>query len=104
MKKEDTWKTRRQRLVELLVDQRLTLDLEFIMRELEYESKKGLIRDLRSISKSLKYENYQLVVSRPHCSSCGYVFKQKGKRLRIPTKCPKCKNERIIWPSVKIEF
>ncbi|MBY9005317.1 MAG: hypothetical protein KGD63_01005 [Candidatus Lokiarchaeota archaeon] len=102
MNEFNKWKTRRERLLEILeIDGKID-DLKIIMREMEYPSKKSLILDIAHIAKSLVYKGKKIFVVPSSCGLCEYIFKQKGFKLKIPSKCPKCKGERILWPSIKI--
>jgi predicted Zn-ribbon and HTH transcriptional regulator len=97
----DTWETRRQKLIRLLTVQKETIDLRFILRELEYPNKNSLLKDVNSIVKTLKNKGITLIITPPSCISCGYLFKQQSKEFKIPSKCPKCKQQRIEWPLIK---
>ena len=103
MKDLDTWETRRQNLISFLEIQNLTLDLREIMREMEYSNKKELINDIMSISKTLRNKGKYLIIEPPSCIGCAFVFQIKGTNLKIPSKCPKCKQQRISWPSIKVK-
>jgi predicted Zn-ribbon and HTH transcriptional regulator len=102
-KYEDTWKTNRQWLIDLLKDKKYELSLEDVMRDFEYRSKKALIRDVMSVANTLKNQGITILVNPARCRDCGYRFRQRKKKLKIPSKCPKCKGERISWPSIKID-
>lgn len=78
-------------------------DLKSLLRELEYSGKKRLITDIKHIAKTLRNEGLQILVHPASCRACGYIFNQKAYRLKIPSKCPKCKEERIKWESIKVE-
>ncbi|MBY8981765.1 MAG: transcriptional regulator [Candidatus Lokiarchaeota archaeon] len=99
----ENWKTRREKLLERLENMKEIQDLRSIMREMEYPNKKVLISDIAHVAKSLGKEGKQILVLPSSCGLCGYIFNQKGFELKIPSKCPKCKGERINWPSLKIE-
>ena len=103
MDDSNTWQTRRQKLTKLLKEYSFSIDLRSVMRELEYPSKKFLINDIISITKTLKNEGLQLAISPPSCKACGYVFHLKKTLLKIPSKCPKCREQRIEWPSIKVK-
>jgi len=98
----DTWETRRQRLIKLLVDESLVLDMRSILKEFEYTSKNSLINDVQSIAKTLKNEGKTLIVSPSSCIACGYSFQLKRGILKIPSKCPKCRQQRIDWPNMRV--
>lgn len=99
---EDTWETRRQHLVKLLSDLKDGADLKLLMVEMKYPYKDMLIEDLRVLAKSLRKENKQLLVQPSMCLGCGFVFTPDKDQFKIPTKCPKCRQERISWPRAKI--
>ena len=103
MKESDTWETRRQKLINFLVNQKATLDLRQIMRELEYSNKRALLNDIMSISKTLRNKGKDLIIDPPSCIACGFIFQVKAINLKIPSKCPKCKQQRISWPSIKVK-
>jgi len=103
MNNSNIWETRRQRLIKVLKTQNILLDLRNIIKELEYPNKRALIEDIKSIAKTLKNEGIQLKINPSSCASCGFIFKQKFDSLKIPSKCPKCKQERINWPSIEVK-
>ncbi|MBD3195978.1 MAG: transcriptional regulator [Candidatus Lokiarchaeota archaeon] len=103
MKTPNKWKTRRQKLLEILEFEEEIFDLHSLMRELEYNSKKAFIKDIEHIALSLRNEEKQILVKPSECRACGFVFPQKGYSLNIPSKCPECKEERIKWPSLKLK-
>ena len=83
--------------------QNITLDLKSILKELEYSNKRVLLDDVKHISKTLRNEGKKIKIHPPYCMACGFVFKQNIKTLKIPSKCPKCKEQRISWPSIEIK-
>ena len=103
MNESNTWETRRQKLIRILTDQKATLDLKSILKELEYSSKKALLNDIKHISKTLKNDGKVIKIQPPYCIACGFVFKQNIKTLKIPSKCPKCREQRISWPMIEIK-
>ena len=103
MEANEDWETRREKLIKMLTVDNEILDLHSILKELEYPNKKVLINDIKSISKSLKSKGLILKFSPPSCIACGYVFRLKRNEYKIPSKCPKCKKERIDWPFIKIK-
>ena len=102
MENSELWDTKRQKLIKTLKNSNVYIDLRSLMREFEYTSKKNLIRDIISIMKTLRNEYSQLTILPPSCNSCSYVFKLKKNDLKIPSKCPRCKKQRINWPQIKI--
>jgi len=79
---------------------------EFSLEDLAYalglkrSESKRLYEDLVHVSKTLWRKTdgkvYVAMVP-PVCLSCGYVFKDL-KRPRRPSRCPRCKSERIRGP------
>ncbi len=96
------WETKRQSLARMLLNQGLIPDLKNYMKQLEYSSKKHLIADILSVSKSLRNINKILKVEPASCIACGYIFDHKKKEFKIPSKCPKCHQQRIEWPSLRL--
>ena len=103
MKESDTWETKRQKLINFLVNQNATLDLRQIMKELEYPSKRALLNDTMSISKTLRNKGKHLIILPPSCIACGFVFQIKKTNLKIPSKCPKFKQQMISCTSIKVK-
>ncbi|MFX1256784.1 MAG: hypothetical protein ACFFAN_02915 [Promethearchaeota archaeon] len=103
MDDSNTWETRRQKLIKMLTIQKETIDLRTLFRELEYPNKKVLINDIMSIARTLKSKGLSLFIYPSSCIACGYRFQQKLNLLKIPSKCPKCRQQRINWPSIKVK-
>ena len=103
MDDSNTWQTKRQKIIKLLKEYSYSIDLKDLMKDLEYSNKKNLINDVMSISKTLRNEGLQLVISPSSCKACGYVFRHKKAELKIPSKCPKCREQRIEWPSIRVK-
>ncbi|MFX0070268.1 MAG: transcriptional regulator [Candidatus Hermodarchaeota archaeon] len=97
-----TWETRRQKIITFIKEMGNPIDLKRILKEFEYRNKKTLINDVLSIAKTIRNEGKKLVVYPASCVACGYVFRQKKSDLKIPSKCPKCREQRIDWPSIQI--
>ena len=90
------WKTRREKIMELLQATSEAISLDDLCRELDVFDKRIILEDLQHISVSLKRESKkQLIIIPARCKNCGFIFK-KSKRFKVPSKCPKCKKERII--------
>ncbi len=97
----DSWGTRRERIVETLRESESPLSVEQIAQILELDSKE-VMKDLKHIVRSLHKSKWQLVMIPPKCLRCGYVFSlEKPKK---PSKCPRCKGERISSPLFKIVY
>lgn len=86
----DSWKTRRERIAELIRDN--ALSPSEIAKILEIPVK-DVLEDLKHIAKSQKYGNLLIMPAR--CKKCGYVFKAY---IKIPKKCPQCKSTWIDEP------
>jgi transcriptional regulator len=56
---------------------------------------------LRHLEQSLGHAGERLSVSAPLCLKCGFAFKDR-ERLNRPSRCPRCKSERISRPSFRI--
>ncbi|MBW2969701.1 transcriptional regulator [Candidatus Woesearchaeota archaeon] len=88
--------TRRKDIVELLSKQAMTL------RELTewfHADAKDVLVDLQHVARSLKK---RFVMDPSVCRNCGFVFKSREK-LKRPSRCPECKNEKITEPVFSIE-
>ncbi len=97
---EAQWKTKKELLQEKIERAITPVDLKTVYEELEYESKHDLIDDITFISKHFSKLGQTLMVSPAECSYCNYKFAIKEQRITIPSKCPKCKKQLIIWPMV----
>ncbi|MFH1510898.1 MAG: transcriptional regulator [Candidatus Woesearchaeota archaeon] len=90
--------TTRKEMIELLGKNRMSIrELALYFRITTDEA----AIDLRHIAKSI-YPKQQLKMELPLCKSCGFEFKDRTK-LRPPTKCPKCRHEKITEPKFWIE-
>jgi predicted Zn-ribbon and HTH transcriptional regulator len=56
---------------------------------------------LASIERSAKHQSERLVVEPARCEPCGFVF-QSREKLTTPSRCPKCKSERIHPPRFRL--
>lgn len=94
----DFWETRRERIFRLLRESDEPLSVDQISNLLGLD-KKDVLDDIRHIARSSQNSEWQLVMVPPRCLKCGYVFNiQEPKK---PSKCPKCKAERVSSPSFK---
>ncbi|RLE66467.1 MAG: transcriptional regulator [Thermoprotei archaeon] len=97
------FESRRERIIDVLKnsDRPLNIDEIAALIGLNPRESKSLYEDLRHAAKTLyrksKGREYIAMIP-PRCINCGFVFKNLNK-LRKPSKCPKCKSERIIPPS-----
>lgn len=98
--------TIREKIMNLLLESENPLSITEIAHYLDIPLKdKKIIYDaLTHIAKTIRrktHHNYQLVMIPPICKNCGYVFKELDKPKK-PSKCPRCRSERIIEPRFKI--
>ena len=99
---DSQWKTKREQIRELLELPNTQVDLKQLLLQFQYPSKNELLLDLESLFKTLKKEGKKITISPAQCIGCGYLFKNKAEELTIPSKCPKCKSERIQWPKIQL--
>ncbi len=98
--------TLRERIMKLLMESRKPLSVDEIAAILGLSPRdKHLVYDaLTHIAKTIKRRSggkLELVMIPPTCKKCGYVFKDL-KKPRKPSRCPRCKSERINPPLFKI--
>lgn len=62
---------------------------------------KEVFGHLSHIARSVASQRLRLVVIPSRCLVCGYVF-DKRKRLTRPSRCPRCKGERIEDPRYQV--
>src|SRR5688572_9115188 len=62
---------------------------------------KSIPDHLEHLLKSLAATGETLEVEPATCHGCGFVFKERGRFTR-PSRCPKCKGERIESPRFRI--
>jgi predicted Zn-ribbon and HTH transcriptional regulator len=91
--------TRREKIKKILQEDRFT-DIEELIMELEIYDKRILINDLKHIERSLKRIPQKMIMRPAQCQECGFTFEKK--RIKYPSKCPKCKGQRILSPQFKI--
>ncbi|GBC59904.1 transcriptional regulator [Desulfonema ishimotonii] len=90
--------TARQQMTDLLTGD------EYDARELSQQVRiceKEVYDHLVHIAKSLPRRKQKLRVTPPVCLSCGYRFRDRT-RFTKPSRCPKCKSERIDSPRFEI--
>ena len=98
---DNEWETKRQKIIRYLKEQEGIIELKTLLNDLEYNSKASLVKDIRSIKKTLKREGKTMKILPARCLNCGFTFKHRS-RFKIPSKCPECHDERIEWPSIEI--
>lgn len=102
-----TYETIREKIIrELRKSNRpLTVDDLVIMLELNPNMKNQLYNHIIHAAKSLRAKTKgreEIVMIPPRCIKCGYTF-TKLRKVKKPSKCPKCKSERIEPPSFMIK-
>lgn len=102
-KMSEKWETSRERLFDYLTEGEGEYHVKEIMRELKYKNIEVLISDFNFISRKIKQDMKRVLIKAPKCLNCGYNVKLNSGKLRIPSKCPKCHEERFEMPIIKIE-
>jgi transcriptional regulator len=88
--------TRRERIIELLELGKYTpKDLARLLEVKVVE----VLDDLEHVRKSI---GKKLEIVSAFCSACEYTFEDR-KRLNTPSRCPKCRAERVSGPWLTIE-
>jgi len=99
--------TRRERILEILRSSGEPLTVIEIAERLGVRDPKlfrEIYEDLKHVGKTLYRETKGrevLVMIPPKCLNCGYIFKERS-RIKRPSRCPRCKSERISQPSFMI--
>jgi predicted Zn-ribbon and HTH transcriptional regulator len=92
--------TPRQRIADLLAAGEW--GFEELRRELEVPAR-VLEEDLRHVERSLRRGSTRLAVEPARCLSCGFVFRERAARhFHAPSRCPRCRSERITDPRFHI--
>ncbi|MFO7796158.1 MAG: hypothetical protein ACQERB_12075 [Promethearchaeati archaeon] len=99
----EEWQTSREKLYDHLIDSEGEYHIKDIMRDLKYTDINSLIQDFNFILRNLKRNGKKIYVKPPVCMNCGYEFSLNSGEIRIPSKCPKCHEERLTLPMIKIE-
>jgi predicted Zn-ribbon and HTH transcriptional regulator len=99
---EGEFLTRREKIYKILneIEEPKTAEEIANMLGLSRREAKTIQEDIEYLMKSVKRrsgsaEIIEMIPAR--CSSCGYVFRDRDK-VKRPTKCPRCKSERIQGP------
>ncbi len=96
--------SRRERIIRVLMDADEPLDVFQIacILGLSPREAQSLYEDLRHVARTLKSRGLTLLMAPPACKTCGYVFKDLRKP-RKPSKCPRCRSERISPPRFTVK-
>ncbi len=92
-------KTRRQEIGEMLKQRPLSI---YELAEVLGVKVNIILDDLNHIKKSLP-SSQKILLFPARCQKCGFRF-SKRTRLTRPSRCPKCKSERIKAPVIQIVF
>lgn len=86
-------------------DMRMQLDGPVSVKDLSARfgmSFNEVVDHLDHIIQSAKQEGFKLVIDPALCEKCEYLFEDRSK-LTKPSRCPKCKGERILHPTFYLE-
>lgn len=100
------FKSLREKITKLLRESEEPLSVNDILYyfELEPSRRSEVYSHLSHIARTVRQQSKgseTLVMISPRCKVCGYIFKDLDKP-RKPSKCPKCRSERIEIPKFKI--
>jgi predicted Zn-ribbon and HTH transcriptional regulator len=93
------FETIRQSIREAIRDASLTAHE---ISEVARVAERDVAAHLASIERGAKYHGEELVVEPARCELCDFVFR-KRERLTAPSRCPKCRSERIHPPRFRLE-
>ena len=100
--------TIRERIIRVLMESRTPLTAREIAELVGLDPVRGereVYEHLRHIAKTLRRRyggRAVLYMIPPRCRSCGYVFRDL-REPRRPSRCPRCRSERIEPPRFYIE-
>jgi predicted Zn-ribbon and HTH transcriptional regulator len=57
---------------------------------------------LEHLERSLRARGERFTVLPASCLGCGYEFEDR-RALSKPSRCPRCRGERIAWPRFRVE-
>ncbi len=89
----------RSEIIDILKDRSGTvMDLSKVFRR----SMTAIEKDIEHIRTTLRNDTeFELFISPATCQLCNYQF--PADKAKAPSKCPKCKREKIRLPSFKID-
>lgn len=99
--------TIRERIIKLLIESSRPLTAYEIALMLSLDPKTGekeVYEHLKHVAKTVWRRSggrYALFMEPPRCRNCGYIFKDL-REPKKPSKCPRCKSQRIDPPRFKI--
>ena len=89
--------TRRSEITDILSQNKISLQEIANIYRVEL---KEILEDIKHIKRSI--EPAELVMIPAQCKGCGFVFKERSK-IKTPSKCPRCRHERIKAPLFTIK-
>ncbi len=90
--------TIRQQIIDLLTQE--SHDVRELSQALRI-SEKEVASHLDHVNKSVASQKRKLQVYPATCAECGFTFKDR-KRLTKPSRCPKCRSQRIQSPRYRV--
>lgn len=90
--------TIRQQIIELL--QKDKRDARELSQALGIREKE-VYTHLPHIERTVAAQGKTFDITPPRCTSCGFEFKERNRPTR-PSRCPRCKGERIESPRFRI--
>ncbi len=99
--------TIREKILKILLesDHPLTVDQIASSLGLNRSESSRLYNEITHAAKTLWRQSQgrvTIIMYPPVCAKCGYIFK-KIKKPKKPSRCPKCKSERILPPLFSIK-
>ena len=90
--------SRRQRIIELLIETDVPLSPEDISRILKIDVR-TVREDLKHVQFSIQRKGMRLAIIPQRCKKCGFVFKPS---VREASKCPRCHSQWLEPPKFRI--
>ena len=95
--------TVRERLIKVLLESGEPLTVYQLQTLVATDLKPAELYDeLEHVKKTLKRMGYRLEMVPAVCKNCGYEFRDR-ERFKKPSRCPRCKSERIEPPRFYVE-
>ncbi len=83
--------TRRERMMEMMSLE--PISLQHLANHFRVEMRE-LADDMEHIRRSVR-KDADLVIEPATCKGCGFAFRERS-RIKTPSKCPRCRGERIM--------
>ena len=90
--------SRRQRIIELLIDTDVPLSPEDISRILKVDAR-TVRDDMQHVQYSIQRKGMRLAIIPQRCKKCGFVFEPS---TREASKCPRCHSQWLDPPRFRI--